>query len=454
MRLPKFEDITEPGQIRDYLMGSRSKSTRAKTLYHYSNINAMKSMLEGGYLWLGSPKVMNDYLESDVISSISDNTLFFSSFSTEEENLAMYKLYASSPDGTMLVIPSDVVEEIEDFSHGKNETLFIVRDRHQTDETVEGFVYWATVCYKDLHDDTIRVGTVENSKITDPMNAAELAGLIKLNGWSYEREVRLFAKTERKLADNEKVALKLPDGFTKKVKLVLVPGFDKESYKKQYISLKRHLKITESEYDGIVDLGKKSNQTKAEKREVIDGGDEDEPESNTTLVESESEFEWEGHHVKEKNGITLAEGEYKGGKLVEGTEYNWVLAIWKRKDDEDTEDFFVSDQLRDDYEVERTIEPLTLDEMKSVPFTYTEMFQYTGLLIMDSMSSDYVNKDSMKFLFIADKQKHLDGDEVKARFTNFRTFESVFKNKELDEYKYIMTGKRKYDEVDEAEFDV
>ena len=337
MRLPKFEDITEPSQIREYLMGSRSRSQRAKTLYHYSNINAMKSVLEGGYLWLCSPKAMNDYLESDVISSISDNTLFFSSFSIEEENLAMYKLYASSPDGTMLVIPSDVAEEIEDFAHGKNETLFIVRDDNQTDETVEGFVYWATVCYKDLHSDTIRAGTVENSKIADPMNATELAGLIKLNGWSYEREVRLFAKTERKLADNEKVALKLPNDFVKKVKLVLVPGFDKDRFKKQYISLKRHVKITESEYDGIVDLGKES------KREETDGRDEDE--TPTKPLETDSEYEWEGHHVKEKNGIIVAEGEYKDGKLIEGTEYNWVLAIWKQKDDEDSEDFFRPDEL-------------------------------------------------------------------------------------------------------------
>jgi hypothetical protein len=48
---------------------------------------------------------MNDFFEGEIIKSIQGTgTHFFTCFSRAEENMAMYKMYAPSPNGAMLKI--------------------------------------------------------------------------------------------------------------------------------------------------------------------------------------------------------------------------------------------------------------------------------------------------------------------------------------------------------------
>ena len=63
----EFKDFSTPKQIKDYLLKVLSrtggKNSNEVYIYHYSNMNAIHNMINGGYIWLSSPNSMNDTFE-------------------------------------------------------------------------------------------------------------------------------------------------------------------------------------------------------------------------------------------------------------------------------------------------------------------------------------------------------------------------------------------------------
>lgn len=260
----KFKDYSKSIEIKKYLLNILSRtggvSKNSTFLYHYSSIYSISNIIKNKYLWLGHTEKMNDYLEGEFIESVEENNnLFFSSFSKVEENIAMYKMYAPNPDGAMIVLPYSAADKIIKTlveKDGTTKKALIVRNREATNENINAKLYWAEVCYKNLHDDLITVGTVFNNNITNPLNEPDLAGFIKLHGWKYEEEVRLCAMTERALMKDERIALRLYDGFEKDITIITGPGFDKDKHKKIISNLKRQgIKVQNSEYEGLIDIG-------------------------------------------------------------------------------------------------------------------------------------------------------------------------------------------------------
>lgn len=260
----KFGDMTTTLQIRNYLKsvlgrpGPRGKD--GVELYHYTGIDSLVSILDSGYLWLGSATNMNDHLEAEFVKrSGMRNRLFLSSFSKVEENLAMYKMYASEPNGVMIAISYATAERIieeQDKSPIGKQLVSIVRNKKLTGEQIESDLYWSAVCYKDLHTDNLSAENVTNSNIENPLLDSSLAGFEKLYGWEYEKEVRLCAVTQRPLKDNEIVAVKLPEDTKKLLSVVLCPGFSKIRNYTEFIELKmKSVQIKESAYEALVDLG-------------------------------------------------------------------------------------------------------------------------------------------------------------------------------------------------------
>lgn len=257
-----FENITDPSMIRAYLLGVLSRTGGQKLdsvkLYHYSSIHAVVSIAKTRYIWLGSTENMNDYFEVQLIKEAQgSNTQYFTCFSRAEENLAMYKMYAASPNGAMMSISfadaKRIVDKLPKMTNGKYHVK-IVRDSVLTDETVEADIYWAAVAYKALHTDLIRAGEVTNKKINQPFNQRELAGFIKLYGWEYEKEVRLCARLSVALMPGEKVAIPIPEDV--KISVITCPGFDKTQNKQGIFELTRlGIEHKESEYESFVDLG-------------------------------------------------------------------------------------------------------------------------------------------------------------------------------------------------------
>jgi len=258
-----FKDMKTPQEVKQYLLnvlsrtGGKNKDTVC--LYHYSSIGSLLSMLNSGYIWLGSTESMNDYLENEFIHSVEGkNRLYFSCFSRAEENLAMFKMYAPSPDGAMLALPFSTAQSVIDSLQAAagRKIVKIVRDNKLTSETVEADVYWAAVAYKDLHTDLLKAETVVNTHILNPINNPVLAGFVKLYGWEYEKEVRLCASTVVPLNKNEKIAIELPERIEKQISIITGPGFNKAGNKKYISKLKRMgVNIHDSEYDALVDLG-------------------------------------------------------------------------------------------------------------------------------------------------------------------------------------------------------
>lgn len=457
----EFKDFSTPKQIKDYLLKVLSrtggKASKETYLFHYSNMGAIHNMISGGYIWLSSPNSMNDTFEKEVIK-LSKNTdnYYFTSFSQTEENIAMYKMYAPQPDGAMLCINYEdakfILSELETSSSDKV-LAKIVRDRKETDESIETDVFWAAVAYKGLHDDLIRCGSVINNNIKTPLKASELAGFVKLYGWSYENEVRLCAKTKHPLKDNEKIAIKIPETIINRLKIVLCPGFDKKLYRSQIVDLKTsNVFVLDSEYDEFVDFGFTELDTVKELKNQIQKKDREIEELHALLsdkVSNEDNYEnfnsipEEGYHIeKDADGNIIAEGEYKGFELVSGWQYNQILQLGKGKGD----DFGESNPDE---------QPITLEEIKNgAEFHYYEIGCYKNSYIDTHFAEEHIRERGLEFFFVADKNLRLEADEVISKYSNFRTLEEFLKEKAPDELKYLKTGKRKYDHSDYSEFDI
>ncbi len=196
----RFESCSNPYEITGYLKHMHMYAPkRYQMLYHYSDIGSILSIIDTGYLWLGPIGNMNDYLENEFYNSFSDKKhLYLSSFSKTGENLAMYKMYSNSESGAVISIPyrsiTNMVRSLSQKTSGLCD-VYLVKDRKVTNETVEAEVYVTSVCYKDLHTNTLKCGSVENTMIDDPLNNPELIGYIKLDGWEFEKEVRICAVT-------------------------------------------------------------------------------------------------------------------------------------------------------------------------------------------------------------------------------------------------------------------
>lgn len=443
-----FSDYKTPDEITEYLRGVMSRTGRTKKsdarLFHYTTIQSAVSIIENHCIWLGSTDHMNDYLEEEFIQSSSGRTMHFTCFSKIEENLAMYKMYASSPNGVMLEISyetaSIILEAVPTTDDGKK-LVNIVRNNKMTSEQIEADVYWAEVCYKDLHTNTLRAGTVENGNIRHPLTVQELAGYVKLYGWEYEKEIRLCADIGRPLDKHERVAITLPEDI--EIAVVFGPGFDKTKNRDLCSKLKRlGISTRDSEYDALVDLGgslTENNKARIEELEaenaklwkIIEDNDLDEDDES---IDYDDDIWEDGYHeVKNGDGEILEKGQFEKGKLIDGIEYNIVLRVSKGEEDNE--------------------EPVPPNELKDENWRYSEYGQYQGAFVFMVAHNEIV-EEGLQFFYVVDKKVKPEGNSLKPTFTNFRTLESFLADKEPDELEYIKTGVRKYEQTDYADIEV
>lgn len=260
----KFQDCKNAKELKQELLKVLSNTGKSglddSILYHYTNITVLYSILKNGYIWLGRTDEMNDRMEEEYIQSEGDGSeLQFTAFSRVEENMAMYKMYAPAPDGVMVGLSYRYAKRIIDEARSSKDSkvgFHIVRDRKVTDDIVEGDLYWAEVCYKALHTDELFAGDKHNSYIHDPLNNHDLAGVVKLYGWSYEKEIRLCASLNTKLDKHERIAVRLSDEILKNLRIVTCPDFNYTDNAQEISWMKRNgYSIVHSNYLGLVDLG-------------------------------------------------------------------------------------------------------------------------------------------------------------------------------------------------------
>ena len=239
-----FRELQTPEEIIAYqkriLSRTGGRTSEDARLFHYTNISALMSMVKSGYMWLSPVDKMNDILEENIISSAGIKNLHFLCFSRTSQNIAMFKMYAPSPDGIMMSI------SIADAKKMQNGKAYIVEETEVIDD-VNTNLYWIGVCYKDLEKDKILTPAQVNTRIAKPLRA--LAGGIKLAGWEYEKEVRLCAT--KRLYPEQHLAVKLPA----RIDVVLGPGFDRNKYKRELSELQVNgIKYDLSVYDEWIRL--------------------------------------------------------------------------------------------------------------------------------------------------------------------------------------------------------
>ena len=119
----RFEDLSSASDVKAYLKNilkySGNTSKKNKLLSHYSCIERVLNIVEGGYLWLGSMSKMNDNLEYEVVRDLPYK-LFFMSFSKMSENIAMYRMYSQAPNGIILEMSykdaENLINDIKNFA--------------------------------------------------------------------------------------------------------------------------------------------------------------------------------------------------------------------------------------------------------------------------------------------------------------------------------------------------
>ncbi len=263
----KLMDCTNSKELKTYLSQVLSRTgsvgKKEKTLNRYLTADSALALFEKGFIKLGTSDHMNDCLEHEMLKAAQkDRRMSFSCFSGSEENIAMYKMYASAHNGVMLSMTYESAEQILAqlplvLSSGKR-LVPILRGGELSDTRIEAEVYWTAVCYKELKNERLWSGTVFNDYIQQPLRDYELAGLVKLRGWEYEKEIRLIVETEKPLKEYERIVIPLPKNIEKGILVTTRPGFDRKKNTAVLSAFKRMgITVRNSEYDALVDIGDK-----------------------------------------------------------------------------------------------------------------------------------------------------------------------------------------------------
>lgn len=196
---------------------------------------------------------MNDRFELGIIKDAGLlNNLLFACFNKGNESLAMYKMYAdkNNDNGAMIGIPCSQVGKMILDKDGKSiQSLRLINQNNEPQGAVNVELYLGQVCYYDPEQKSIHAGTVKNQRIRNPFCKPELAALIKYDGWEYEKEIRLFAKTEVAVPEEYKLEFSITDDLYDKIIVRASPSFSYEKYQNKYDEIERlGVDIQESRY--------------------------------------------------------------------------------------------------------------------------------------------------------------------------------------------------------------
>lgn len=264
IRIPAFEKVGSPIQIRRYLQGvlSRPSTTKETTyLYRYTKINWLVDMLNSRYMRLGPCATMNDDFETAVLERHGMlEKLFYACFTKADESLAMYKLYGIDHDSVIFRISyadlekfmNEVVVNTDADKHAPIHSFMLLHNNKPTNRRIQGQLYCSAVGYVDPVTNGIKTGLKINYNITAPFNHPELAGKVKYRCWEYEDEVRLCGELSADVGENECIAVRVPDSFDSMISVTLCPGFDMVKNRTFLIELgMRGIRYNQSVYDPI-----------------------------------------------------------------------------------------------------------------------------------------------------------------------------------------------------------
>ncbi len=230
----KFDEIKSVDTLIEYLSNTadRIKNTSKgskRYVYHYTNFDKAKLILNGGYWRLGSPKKMNDGLEFSFLSQENHKELYYACFMYDSsESIAMWSMYGQPWDnGVMLRMP---VESFKKWIKNSKEVYTISQENGMKPLAVKPasiikVAYTNSESVSNDETEKIICGGAENLNFHNILNISRLNGYVKDMAWSYEREVRVLVSTE---TDNsyDAVFIKIPEEILETIEIYSGPRFE------------------------------------------------------------------------------------------------------------------------------------------------------------------------------------------------------------------------------------
>lgn len=245
-----FADIKNADGLIPYLSHVTGRIDNKDVLCHYTNLDAAISIINNKCWYLNSPKKMNDGIELSQMEN-GNTDIFFSSFMIEKrESIAMWSMYAQPwKDGVIISIPANKFKEWVKTVHSVYPAN---SDTKQPDDNMDPLhlnnaqISITRVAYYKQNENgrvtEISCGKAKNTHIKS-IDLPQLAGYVKSDAWSYEKEVRLRVDME-KGHGYDGVCIKIPEDVIDSITITKGPCFEGNLEERLKAKIKK--KITQS----------------------------------------------------------------------------------------------------------------------------------------------------------------------------------------------------------------
>ena len=229
-----FSKISTPEQLIEYLSSGKRIGT-GKSVYHYTHIGAVLSIIKKGYWIIKSPKGMNDTLEYQSWDVENWKNVFFASFMLEQkESIGMWSMYAQPWEKGVKIAIDGVA--FKKWIRGIKEVYMADPDTYEVDPepvpiSESTKIHHTAIAYADFENidqaGILRYSNKNNAILNHTFGMPILCGYIKNDAWIYEREIRLRVDVDKKLPCKA-VAIKLTDDLINAITIVKGPRFEGE----------------------------------------------------------------------------------------------------------------------------------------------------------------------------------------------------------------------------------
>lgn len=196
----KFCDANETHELIDalneytnYLKNTTSGTTNY--VYHYTKEKSVIDILKNAKWRFGNPKNMNDGLEANYLKCSNIDSLFFASFLSDgEENLGMWSMYAQPwSRGIIIKIPFEILKK------WRNTIVNIYDDKGAvitaTKKVLHLVAYSNEKSKNKMDPYRLICGAQINNNFSSVLSNSTVAGYVKDDAWSYEKELRFRIET-------------------------------------------------------------------------------------------------------------------------------------------------------------------------------------------------------------------------------------------------------------------
>lgn len=227
-----FKAIAQPNMLIEYLKSSR-RLENVKSIHHFTKLESIINIIQGGYWILKNPLDMNDMIEIDHWPKENQQKVYFISFMKEQkESIGMWSMYAQPwEQGVKVSITKKAIrawiDSIDKIFYADPKTYFVDEKKYY-DVSKRTKPYLAAVAYTNFEDknadeeELLSCGEAHNTVLHNIYSNPELVGFIKNSAWDYEKEIRLRIDSD---INYPALALKITEDLISGITITKGPRF-------------------------------------------------------------------------------------------------------------------------------------------------------------------------------------------------------------------------------------